>query len=171
MESHKQRHGWQCWGWWTFCGPLQHHWAWERGPLVLEHQEIHTMGPNPEKRQMLIGFLDPAVNTIVGFAGAIYSFQDKFRLYLQSYFSTFIWKVTFPDRVVFYVVLSGKVTFYLLWIQVRFTVFQTLSGVDKFPRNPGYGSLVKGKLIFRLMSYIISSFVQYGARRGLVCMY
>ena len=38
--------------------------------------------------------------------------------------------------------LSGKVTFYLLWIQVRFTVFLTLSGVDKFPRIPGYGSLV-----------------------------
>ena len=39
--------------------------------------------------------------TLVGFAGTIYSFPDKFRLYLQSYFSTFICKVTFPDKAVF----------------------------------------------------------------------
>ena len=29
------------------------------------------------------------------------SFPDKFHLYLQSYFSTFICKVTFPDKAVF----------------------------------------------------------------------
>ena len=39
--------------------------------------------------------------SLVGFAGTIYSFPDKFRLYLQSYFSTFICKVTFPDKAVF----------------------------------------------------------------------
>ena len=41
------------------------------------------------------------LRTLVGFAGTIYSFPDKFRLYLQSYFPTFICKVTFPDKAVF----------------------------------------------------------------------
>ena len=46
-------------------------------------------------------FINGVINTLVGFGGTIYSFPDKFHLYLQSYFSTFICKVTFPDKAVF----------------------------------------------------------------------